>query len=340
MSAASLRRLRARFQPYAVLLGAAIVFALLPVVSSGSVSRANVYNVLQNFAALGLVTLGLGLTMICGEFDLSVSSTYLLGGMIAIRTGASHPLLGVLLAVAVCLTVGAAQGALVARLRMSSMPITLGGFIALLGLVFVISGNKSLSYANATIGPDLDKPILQIFSLRSLLAIAIFATVAFVLSFTSLGRNIRAIGSDRAASQVAGVRVGTILIAVFAASAALSSLGGSLLAYSLAYSSPDQTVAPLIFAATAALLGGVPLSGGRGTAFGIAAGVISLSLVGEALVVIAAAPYVTSLVTGGLLLLVAVIAAPDLTRQWKALGGRSTVAAPAATAQTSHEEGV
>lgn len=328
---------RHTLRPYAILLLAVLLFALLPWLdSSATISSQNAYNILQTFAGVGLVTLALGLTMIAGEFDLSVSSTFLLGGMIAVLTGVDSPLAGVALAVAAGLTVGLVQGVTIAKLRMNSMTVTLGGFIALLGVVFIISHSQSISYANLDVGERLDAHILSIFSLRILLAIAIFAGLGTLLAFTTLGRDLRATGSDRKASRTAGVRVDRIIVGVFVASGVLATLAGALQGYSLAYATPDRTVSPLIFAATAALLGGVPLSGGRGDPFGIAAGVLALALIGEGLVVLATPEYVKYLVTGGLLLIVTITDAPDLLRGLVRLRARRRSrrdsAAPAAPA--------
>lgn len=321
-----LRYRRHTIRPYLILAMAAAIFALLPVLSSSATeSSQNVYNVLQSFSGVGLVTLALGLTMIAGEFDLSVSSTFLLGAMVAVKTGVTSPLGGVLIACAAGIGVGLIQGVTIAKLRMNSMTVTLGGFIALLGLVFVISHSQSISYANAAVGERLDQHIASIFSIRIFVAIAIFVALAAMLLFTTLGRDIRAIGSDRNASRTAGVRVDWIVVGVFVMSGFLAALGGSMQAYSLAYATPDRTVAPLIFATTAALLGGVPLSGGRGDPLSIGAGVITLALIGEGLVVLATPEYVKYLVTGGLLLAVTLMDAPDLLRWWRTVRARGGV---------------
>ena len=67
-----------------------------------------------------------------------------------------------------------------------------------------------------------------------------------------------------------------------------------------------------IFSATAALLGGVSLSGGKGNVIGIAAGVLSLSILQEILAIVRSPDYVSSLITGGLLVIVTIVWAPDL----------------------------
>jgi ribose transport system permease protein len=310
-------------RPYATLTTIAILFALLPVIQPGSsIGSVNLKDVLQSLASLGLVTLALGLTMIAGEFDLSVSSTFLLGGMLAVKTGVDSPLIGILVAVGVGLAVGLLQGFAIAKLRLNSMSVTLGGFIALLGLVFVISNSNSISFPDLSVGARLDQTILGIFSIRILVAISIFLVVAGVFLFTTLGRDLRASGSDRNASRTAGVRVDWIVIGVFAVSGFLATLAGGLQGYSLAYATPDRTVTPLIFATTATLLGGVTLSGGRGNPLGIAAGVISLSLIIEAIPILHSPEYVNSLVPAGVLLLVTLMDAPDLLRWWKTARAR------------------
>jgi len=318
---------RQALRPYLILAVVALGFAALPLVSSSAtVSSQNVYNVLQTLSGVGLVTLALGLTMIAGEFDLSVSSTFLLGGMVAVLTGVQRPVVGVLCAVGVGVAVGLIQGVTIAKLRMNSMTVTLGGFIALLGVVFVISHSDSISYENSAVGERLDAHVLSVVSIRILLALAVFVALAALLGFTTLGRDLRAIGSDRKASRTAGVRVDWMVIGVFATSGFLATLGGSMQAYSLAYATPDRTVAPLVFAATAALLA-VPLSGGRGDPLSIGAGVLTLALIGEGLVVLATPEYATALVTGGLLMLVTLLDAPHLLRGVRTFRARAATRA-------------
>jgi ribose transport system permease protein len=327
---AGLRHRRQALRPLLLLFVLAVLFVLLPVFrADASVDVVNVKNVLETLSALGLVTLALGLTMIAGEFDLSVSSTFLLGGMLAVKTGVDSPLLGVVVALVVGLAVGTVQGFLIAKLGINSMSVTLGGFIALLGLVFVISDSQSISYENFGVGETLDDPILGIFSLRILLALAIFAVVAALFMRTTIGRDLRAIGSDRKASRTAGVRITWLVVGVFALSAVLASLAGALQGYSLAYATPDRTVGPLIFATTAALLGGIPLSGGRGNPLGIAAGVLSLALVIEAIPILRSAEYVNTLVPAVLLLIVTIVDAPDVLRWWKTRRARRGAPPPA-----------
>jgi len=292
------RRLNAAdLAPFAILALMVVALALVPVFTQYTVRTANVYDIFQNFASYGLVALALGITIIAGEFDLSVSSMYLLGGMVAVLTGDGSPMVGILVALGTAVIVGVAQGGLIAGFRLNSMPVTLGGYLVVLGTTYILGHGKSVIYEDYNVGLRLDKPILQIFSIRSLVAICIFAVTIVALRYLRVGRDVRAIGGDRRAARVAGVSVDRLLIGVFV----MSALGASL--------------AVLTFSATAALLGGVRLSGGKGGAIGIAAGVFSLSVLQEILAILRSPDYVSSLITGGLLVAVTIVWAPELS-QW------------------------
>ena len=180
--------------PYAILSLMILVLALLPALTQHTVRTANVYDIFQNFASYGLVALALGITIIAGEFDLSVSSMYLLGGMVAVLTGNGSPLLGILAALGTAILVGVVQGGLIARFRLNSMPVTLGGYLIVLGTTYILGHSKSVIYQKYTVGLRLDKPMLQIFSIRSLVSLGIFVIAAIVLRYLRVGRDIRAIG--------------------------------------------------------------------------------------------------------------------------------------------------
>ena len=306
----------AELAPYAILAGMVIALALVPVFTQYTVRTANVYDVFQNFASYGLVALALGITMIAGEFDLSVSSVYLFGGMVAVLTGGGSPAVGIIAALGAAAIVGLVQGGLIARFRLNSMPVTLGGYLIVLGITYILGHSKSVLYSNYTVGLRLDSPILQIFSIRSLISLGIFVVAALVLRYLRVGRDLRAIGGDRRAARVAGVPVDRLLVGVFVVAALGAALPGALLSYSLATASPTNIgFDVLTFSATAALIGGVSLSGGKGGAVGIAAGVLSLSVLEEILSILGSPDYVSSLITGGLLILFTIIWAPDLS-QW------------------------
>jgi ribose/xylose/arabinose/galactoside ABC-type transport system permease subunit len=315
------RILRAVLPP-AILAAVVIGMLALPLYSDASMTVFGVYNSFQNLSTLGLLALAVGLTIIIGEFDLSTLGMYALGGILAVKFGESEPLLGIAAAVLSGVLVGFLQGFIIAKSGISSVPLTLGGSISLLGLCHIATDEKTLAYGNYDIGLWLDSGVAVIFSPRSLIVIAIFAIVGALMQWTRLGRDIRALGGDRRASRAAGVPTERILIGIFTCSSVFSALGGALFAYSTTAAKPDLGSAPFIFAVTAVLLGGTSLSGGRGGAGGILIGVLALSFLETLFAILATPAYVINLVRGGLLLLVVIVEAPDLRRRLTVIRAR------------------
>jgi ribose transport system permease protein len=298
--------------PAVSLLLVVVAFACTPLLSGRPLQPFDVYNSLLGFAQLGLLALAIGITMIAGEFDLSVVGTYALGGMLAVSTGAQSPALGVLVAVAAGAAIGALQGGLIARLRIPSMPVTLGTYIALLGLTYAMSGGLSKSYSNSDVTLWVDQTLGRVFSPRSLVTLAAFVVAAVVLGATKLGRELRAIGGDRRASRVAGVRVDRLVVGLFTVSGTLAALGGALLGYSYASANPDPGLQPLILAAVAALLGGVSLAGGRGAPLGLLAGTLSVALLAQIVAITALPDFTTQLLYAALLAVIVAMESPGL----------------------------
>ncbi|MEV6630374.1 ABC transporter permease [Actinoplanes sp. NPDC051470] len=316
-----------RLVPGAALLLVVIVFALTPLGTGVPLASFDVYNALQGFAQIGLLALAIGLTMIAGEFDLSVVGTYAVGGMITVLTGQSSALLGLLIAVAAGALIGALQGGLIAWLRIPSVPVTLAAYIALLGLAYALSGGLSVTFKNQAATLWVDQTVAGVFSPRSLITLAAFAVAAVVLGFTRLGAELRAIGGDRRAGRVAGVPVERRLVLLFTMSGTLAALGGALLSVSFASANPDPGLRPLLIAAVAALLGGVSLAGGRGTPAGLLAGALAVALLAQIVTLAYLPDYSTQLFYAALLAVVVAIDSPGLRRTLDRLRARTRRAA-------------
>jgi ribose/xylose/arabinose/galactoside ABC-type transport system permease subunit len=312
------RRVRT-IMPYTLLIVMGVALLVLPPLVGRQASAFNIYDSLQLWSAYGLVALGIGLTMIAGEFDFGVLGLFALCPMIAVKLGDQNLFLGLAAALALAAFVGFLQGVIVAKLRIHSMPVTLGFYVALLGANIAIGHSQSVSFSNLDVGFALDETKFYIFSWRSLIAIAIFALIFAVMRYTHLGRDIRAVGGDRRAARTVGVEVDRVLIGVFITSALCSAVGSVLLAYSFATALSNPGMPPLQFGVTGAILGGVSLVGGVGSVVGVALGALTLSLLQELFSLLAAPTYISSLITGSLLVLATIIAAPDLSARWKSL---------------------
>ena len=293
----------------------ALLFTGIALQSGVALNNATIFSVLQNFATVGLVALGLGLTVLIGEFDLSVAGMFVLGGCVAVLAGSEVAAFGLIVAIVLGLVGGAAQAVLMVKLGLNSVAITLGGLLTFTGIAHVLTESKSILFNNFPVALAMNAPVFGVFSQRSLVTIVCFLIVGVVITYTRLGRDIVATGSNRQAARVAGVNTSGMLIGVFAASGGLAALGGALLSFGLSAASPSGLSNVMIPAIAAVILGGGSLSGGVGHPIGIAAGVLVLSIVRSGLTILGVSPSLHEIVTGALLLAVAIVDGPALSER-------------------------
>jgi ribose/xylose/arabinose/galactoside ABC-type transport system permease subunit len=296
----------------ASLLRIALLIALLLYFSAnraGFLDTGNLFSLMQAFALLGLVAFGLSVTMIAGEFDLSVGAMVAVAGIIAIKAGGSGAAAGLAVAVAFGLGVGILNGLLTVGLGVSSLVVTVGTQIMLMGLAYGLAGGQTVSYENFQVAADVDQAIATIFSPRSLVAIAGGVLIWLLLRFTRMGRDIVATGSSREAAAAAGARTRLAVVVSFAISGTFAALAGGLLAFSLLSAAPTTGSDLLLQAVSAAILGGIALAGGIGGMPGVAVGALTLTALNNGLSYIGASDAAISISNGLLLLAVVTISA-------------------------------
>jgi ribose/xylose/arabinose/galactoside ABC-type transport system permease subunit len=220
------------------------------------------FSVLQNFATFGPVALGLGLTILAREFDISIGGMFGLGGCVTVLVGKLDPLLGLFTAVVTGLLSGTLQRLAVVRLGLSSVAVSVGGLLTFGGIAYVLTGNRTVSFGRMDIASIMNAPILQIFSLRSIIAMVLVTVGAFIVTCTRVGRDVIATCGDRQAATTAGVKTDAIVIGIFAISGTLSALSGALLSFSFSAASPAGLSDVAVPAVTAVMLGGASFSGG------------------------------------------------------------------------------
>lgn len=285
---------------------AVALFAVFAVGLDNFASPQNTYAIFQTFALLGLITLGLSMTMLVGEFDLSVGSMVAVAGLITLKVGGDDLVTGALVAMAFAFVVGTLNALVFVWLRLSSLVVTVGTMIALSGFAYWLAGGKIISTDNFDAGALWDDSILGIFSARSLLTILAFIVMAGILKFTRLGRDMVATGSSTQAARACGVSIGKVHLFAFVLSSLCAGLAGVLLSISLATASATMGSNLLLQAVSAAIIGGVALAGGIGKPSGVLFGVLILTILNNGLSLLGASSAAI-LLTNGLLLLVVVV---------------------------------
>ncbi len=259
------------------------VFVLMVVasalLSSAFLTERNIFNLLRQSSALGIVCMGMLLIILTGGIDLSVGSIAALGSVLAAYFLKDMDLVPALaLTLGAGLLIGAVSGFLVANRNMAPFVATLALMTVARGLAFMISKGSPI--------PTKD-PILDQFGSGYLLGIpfpvllmlVIFLITFLVLKFTAFGRIVMAIGSNETAVRLAGIRVGYYKFAVYAISGALCAIAGVISTARTGVGSPIVGTGMELEAIAAVVVGGASLNGGRGTALNTLLGVLILGMI-------------------------------------------------------------
>lgn len=269
-------------QPIVVaLILIALLLVLGELLSPGFASGEQILRLLVVAALLGIVAAGQNLVILGGRegIDLSVGGVVSLAAVLAgnVMDGSNGAIIPALVvAIGVGGLFGAFNGIGVTILRIPPLVMTLGMLGVLQGLLVVIRNGIPSGNAAPMLSNFVTKPFL--FGLPGILwlwvAIGIF--MAFMLSRTVFGYRIYAIGSNEQAAFMAGVPVRLIRVMLFVISGMFAAIAGvCLLGYSgTSFSSVgEQYMLPSIIAV---VLGGTPLSGGKGGYTGTMAGAVLL----------------------------------------------------------------
>jgi ribose/xylose/arabinose/galactoside ABC-type transport system permease subunit len=286
-----------------ILLVAMIVFFALQ--EPRFLSANNVSNVGRQSVYLLLVTLGQMVVLLCAQLDLSVGATIALTSVVtasamADSNGSAGGAIasGVVAGLAVGLIVGLANGIVVAFLRVPSFMVTLGSASIATGCALLLSNGAPVTgiptkfTASFGTGEWLGVPLPLYVGVLAIVVMYV------LLSWTTFGRNIYAIGGNEIAALIAGVRVKLVLVGAFVTCSVLSSLAGVLLTARVASGEATLGGSFVLLGIAAAVLGGTSLFGGEGRLAFVVLGVIFLGVLSNGMNLLLISSYVQQLVLG------------------------------------------
>ena len=284
-------------------LGLLVVILLLYVVFSntatGFLSIYNQQNILRDAASLGICAFGATLIIIAGEIDVSV------GPMVAFLSVALSFLLkwdvSIVLAIPAAMLLGILLGAVAGVLRayfsVPSFVATLGLWSALRGLALFFTDALPVSYSSSPFLDFLDTRLVGLPA-AAWVMLVLFAVFGFVARKTSYGRSVYAIGGNASAAQLAGIPVKRVRVILFATAGFLASISGILLTSRLGSGNAGAATGLEFDVIAAVVVGGTALSGGRGTMIGTILGVLTITLIGNGLVLLGINPFFQQVVRG------------------------------------------
>lgn len=282
---------RRRFDPARLLqdqglIVVVVIFgAILSLLSPTFLTTTNLLNLLLQASTLGVMALGMTFVIIGSGIDLSVGGIPAIVSVLAIGLVVRSELpvwLALVIALAVGIAVGAANGLAITRLGVAPLIATLGTLSITIGLAFAYSGGTSIV------------PVPEFYNLLrratvfgipiNIIILLVLAVIThLVLTRTTFGRSLYAVGGNRQAAEMAGIRTRRILFFTYVISAAAASLAGILFTARLASGSPQTGLGIELTVIAAVVIGGTSLFGGRGNVLGTVLGAVLITMVTNAI---------------------------------------------------------
>ncbi len=268
-----------------------------------------------NFTEKALVALPMALLIIAGEIDISVAAIIALSSVVMGLVASAYPSTPVIVisGLAVGAIAGAINGVLVTRCKVPAIVATIGTMSLFRGVAYGILGDRVLkNYPDSFAFFGQGYVVGPLSFELTLLAIAALLCGLY-LHRSVFGRRIRAIGLNAKAAEMSGVRVDRFRFWLFVATGVASSMASVLLTSRLGSTRPSIAQGMELDIISIVILGGVAVTGGRGSIVGVVLAAVLMGFVTFGLGLINVPGIVMSLLMG--LLLILVVGVPILSRR-------------------------
>lgn len=261
-------------------------------------------------AVSGLLAVVQTVVIIMGALDISVGS---IAGLASVTSAmiftTAGPLLGVVGAVGIGIACGLLNGCIIVFGRVNPVIATLATLAAFKGLAQLVSDGRAQGYTGAdgffiflARGTLLGVPTLIV------VLIVVAVLVHIMLRYTSIGRNIYAVGGNDIASRLAGININRYILGAYMLTGAVAAIAGILITARTGSGQPVSGSEGLeLEAITAAALGGAALKGGKGTIAGTILAVILLGILTNGMTLLDVNAFWQNVAKGGLLVIAVVI---------------------------------
>ncbi len=241
-------------------------------------SAFNLSLIMQQVSIIGILAAAQSLIILTAGIDLSVAAIMVLMsvimGNLSVNLGVP-PTLAIIIGIAGGALAGLMNGLLITKIKLPPFITTLGTWSIFYALLLWLSGAQSIR------GTDIDEQaaFLKFFgyainvggarvTLGSLLMIAIFLVLWYMLNKTAWGRHVYAIGDDKEAAELAGIRTDRTLLSVYALAGLVCGIGAWASIGRVGSISPQSFYEGNLDSITAVVIGGISLFGGRGSILG------------------------------------------------------------------------
>ncbi len=298
-----LKKIKRFLDDYSIIYAVVILIVVLSLASPDFLSLKNFTNVFRQISMIAILTVGMFFVMVGGGIDISCGATVGITGvlfaMFMVNFGI-HPVIAFILTILIGAFIGTINGTLVTKFGIPAMIATLGTQSIARGLTYVITGAYPISGLPESISFLGRGYVLGIEWLPWPVAIlVVLAIIAhFVAQRTKFGRSVYAVGGNPEAAYLSGIKDKKIQIVTYIALGTLSAIAGMILTSRLASGQPNGGLTWEFEAVTAAVIGGVSITGGRGKIFGALLGAVLIGLLTNGMTLLNMNSYLQQMVKG------------------------------------------
>jgi len=257
------------------------------------ISPLNLLNILMQVAGTGILVMGMTSVMIAGGIDLSVGMMVSMVGIFVakgIKDWGIDPAPAILLGILIAVAAEAMMGFIISRLNVESFIITLGGMIAFRGIALLMCRSQEVTLSqnleffkfNLIEGAKAGglSLTLPIYVIIFFLMTAVFWAL---LKYTKYGRRVYAVGSNPQAAYLSGINVKSIQLITYIINGLCVGIGGVLMLARVNVGTINLGQNLEIDVIAAVVIGGVAMSGGKGSPMGSFIGVILMGAIANAM---------------------------------------------------------
>jgi ribose/xylose/arabinose/galactoside ABC-type transport system permease subunit len=299
---------------FIALVACCVIMAIL---SDRFLTLSNVYNILAQSAVVGIAAVGGTLIIITAGIDLSVGSALGLSGIVAglaMQAGLG-PVVGILAAIVTAVLVGVFNGISVTLLRLAPFIVTLAVLGMGRGLTLQLS--KGQSIYNLPRGFTVfGTGTIAGIPLSAILTVVIFLLGHLLLTKTTFGHRVFAVGGNSEAARLAGINVKATVFWVYVIAGLCTGIASIILVGRLGSATPTGGSGDELLVIAAVVIGGTSLFGGKGSMLGTLVGVVLIGVINNGLTLLNVSPFMVQFMQG-LLIFVAVTLDAVNTRRVK-----------------------
>jgi ribose transport system permease protein len=307
-------------QKFAALASLSLLIVIFSATSDAFLSVNNGMTVSLQVTSIAYLGIAATCVIITGGIDLSVGSVLALAGVVAalaVKAGVPVPL-GMLAGILVGAFCGFLNGVCVTRLKLPPFIATLGMMLVARGVALQITGARAVSGLGEAFGELGNGALFRVVRIGSdgfpdvvfpgipypvIIMVVLAIAISIMLSRTTLGRHIYAVGSNSEAARLSGVNVNRVTLFTYVLSGTCAGLTGCVLMSRLVTAQPNEGVMYELDAIASAVIGGTSLIGGVGTISGTVIGAFVIGILRNGLNMNGVSAFTQQIIIGLVILL-------------------------------------